>query len=94
MMTKLNELDRRVLESLSGRAKLDALLADHGCPTVRAVALAIQEHEENVSRCLSGHQGRRPTMDRIRDKLAALVSLERADVDTLLGGPLPTSEVA
>lgn len=87
-MARLNEIDRRVMESLTGRAKLDALLADAGFPTVRTLAAKLGEFPDDVSRCLSGHRGRRPTMDRIRTKVADLVALDRAAVDDLLGGPL------
>lgn len=88
-MPRLNEIDRRVLESMTGRAKLDALLMDHGYPTMRSLADAIGEHYTDVSRCLSGHVGqRRPTMSRIRDKVAEVVGLSREAVDDLLGGPL------
>lgn len=87
-MPRLNEIDRRVLGSLTGRAKLDALLTDQGYPTNRAIASALDEFPDDVSRCLSGHQGRKPTMDRIREKIAALVDVDRAVVDELLGGPL------
>lgn len=93
-MPDLNELDRRVLGSLTGRAKLDALLTDAGLPTVRSVAMAFGEAADDVSRCLSGHTGRRPTMDRIRDKIASAVGLERSEVDSLLGGPIPAEGAA
>lgn len=92
-MPSLNELDKRVLDSLTGRAKLDALLTDRGYPTVRALAQGIDEFPDDVSRCLSGHQGRRPTMDRIRNKVAEVIDLDREKVDRLLGGPL-TDEAA
>ena len=87
-MPRLNEIDRRVLDSLTGRAKLDALLEDRGYATNRAIASALDEFPDDVSRCLSGHQGRRPTMDRIRGKLAELVDVPREAVDDMLGGPL------
>jgi hypothetical protein len=87
-MPRLNEIDRRVLESMTGRAKLDALLEEAGHPTVRAVSFALAEFPDDVSRCLSGHQGRRPTMDRIRAKVADMLGLARETVDELLGGPL------
>ena len=83
------DLDERVLATLSDRAKLDSLLADRGMPTVRAVALAFDESAEDVSRCLGGVTDRRPTMNRIRDKLAEGLDLSRATIDGLLGGPLP-----
>lgn len=87
-MPRLNEIDRRVLDSLTGRAKIDALLTDRGIPTVRALALALDEFPDDVSRCLSGHQGRRPTMDRIRDKVAGVLDVDRETIDDLLGGTL------
>ena len=88
-MANQSELDQRVLKSLTGRDKLNALLADQGLPTVRAVALAFLEHEENVSRCLGGSTDRRPTMERIRTKLSKALTLERSELDGLLGGALP-----
>ena len=84
-MPKLNEIDRRVLGALSGRDKLEALLTDHGYPTHRAIAEAMNEEQSDVSRCFHGYEGRWQTMDRIRTKLADLAGLTRAQVDALLG---------
>jgi 2-methylaconitate cis-trans-isomerase PrpF len=87
-MTRITPLDRRVLDSLTGRGKLEALLLDLGYPTVRSLALAIGEPETDVSRALSGERLRRPTMDRIRAKISEVANLSRADIDALLGGSL------
>lgn len=88
-MSKRTDLDQRVLGSLSGRAKIDALLMERGFPTGRSVAEAFNEGSEDVSRCLGGGTGRLPTMHRIRSKLSRALDLERAVLDELLGGPLP-----
>lgn len=88
-MPRLNEIDSRVLESLTGRDKLEALLTDRGYPTVRSIAEATGEFPDDVSRCMGGQRTRRrPTLDRIRTKLADLAGLTREQVDELLGGPL------
>ena len=88
-MSKRTELDQRVLGSLSGRAKLDALLIERGFPTGRSAAEAFNEGAEDVSRCLNGKTDRLPTMHRIRQKLCKALDLERPVLDELLGGPLP-----
>lgn len=93
-MPRLNEIDKRLLDSMTGRAKLDALLTDLGYPTVRTISQAMDESYEDVSRCLNGRgHDRKPTMSRIRDKLADLAGIKRETVDELLGGPL-TDEAA
>ena len=88
-MSKRTDLDQRVLGSLSGRAKLDALLIDRGFPTGRSFAVASNEGSEDVSRCLNGGTDRLPTMHRIRRKLCNALDLERAVLDEFLDGPLP-----
>ena len=88
-MSDAAELDQRILGALSGRAKLDALLADLGFPTVRSVADAFNEAAEDVGRCLSGSADRLPTMHRIRTKLSNALDLKRPMIDDLLGGALP-----
>ncbi len=92
-MVDPTKLDQRVLGSLSGRAKIDALLADLGFPTVRSLAEAFSEGAEDVSRCLSGGTARLPTMHRIRAKLCNALDLDRDTVDELLGGDLPELSV-
>ena len=88
-MSKPTDLDRRVLGSLSGRAKIDALLLEMGFPTVRSFAEASSEASEDVGRCLNRRIVRLPTMHRIRRKLCKALDLERAVLDELLGDPLP-----
>lgn len=78
-------INRRVLASMTGRAKLEALLTDLGYPTLRTIAEAIDEPESEISRCFSGYQGRAGQMDRIRSKVAQLAQIGRDDVDELLG---------
>ena len=88
-MSELTDLDQRVLGSLSGRAKIDALLLARGFPTGRSVAAAFNEGTDDVSRCLNGGTDRLPTMHRIRGKLCKALDLERAILDDLLGEALP-----
>ncbi len=88
-MSKRTALDKRVIGSLSGRAKIDALLIDRGFPTGRSFAEASNEGAEDVSRCLNGGTVRLPTMHRIRRKLCKALDLERPVLDELLDGPLP-----
>ena len=88
-MSETTDLDRRVLGSLSGRAKIDALLMERGFPTVRSVAEAFGELAEDVSRTLSGGSDRLPTMHRIRGKLSKALDVDRAVLDDLLEGALP-----
>ena len=88
-MSKLTDLDQRVIGSLSGRAKIDALLMARGFPTGRSFAEASSEGSEDVSRCLNGGTERLPTMHRIRRKFCKALDLERDVLDELLGGALP-----
>ena len=88
-ISKPTDLDQRVLASLSGRAKIEALLIERGFPTVRSFAEASNEGAEDVSRCLNGGTVRLPTMHRIRRKLCKALDLERPVLDELLDGPLP-----
>ena len=88
-MSKRTDLDQRVLGSLSGREKIDALLMERGFPTGRSFAVASNEGAEDVSRCLMARAERLPTMHRIRRKLCKALDLERAVLDELLEGPLP-----
>lgn len=80
-MPRINEIDRRVLATLTGRDKLKALLAEKGL-NLKAFAERHNEWVENVSRCLSGD---RP-LPEIRDRLAGDLGMSRAEIDRLIDG--------
>lgn len=80
-MPRINELDRRVLATLSGGEKVKALLSDKGL----SLAAFAEKHNlwvQNVSYCVHGD---RP-LPEIREKLAAELDLSRAALDSLIDG--------
>lgn len=80
-MANINEIDRRVLATLTGRDRIKALLAEKGM-TLRDFAEKHNEWVENVSRCIGGE---RP-LPKIRSKLAKELKLKRAEIDSLIDG--------
>lgn len=86
-MARINEIDRQVLATLSGREKLKALLAARGLGLkdfARKHGFWVQE----VSFCI---RGERP-LPEIREKIAEEIELDRSAVDELIDGP--AAEVA
>lgn len=83
-MGAVNELEQRILSGLSGGAKVRALLAERGYPEAAFAAQVIGERPDNVYRCLGGERERWGAMDRIRDKLARLLEVERAELDRMI----------
>jgi hypothetical protein len=77
---RINEIDRKVLGTLTGRDKIKALLRDRGLQ-LRDFAEKHNLWREDVSRCLSGE---RP-LPEVRDHLAEELGLTRAEVDDLIG---------
>lgn len=80
-MAPINDTDRRVLDAMSGRDKIKALLSERGM-TLRAFAEKHNHWVEHVSRCLAGD---RPFQE-IRDALAHELEMERAEIDALIDG--------
>lgn len=78
-MSRINEIDKRVLGTLSGRDKIKALLSEKGL-TVRDFARKHDLWRENVSRCMGG---KRP-LPEIRDALAEELDLPREKIDALI----------
>lgn len=80
-MARINEIDREVLESLTGRDKLKALLSAKGM-TLTDFAKKHNFWVEHVSRCLANE---RPHSE-IRDAMASELGLSREKVDRLIDG--------
>lgn len=76
----MNELDKRVLEGLTGAERIKALLRLAGFDTYREFSIAIGRSIEEVSACLNA---RRPYGE-IRDKLAEILRLDRVEIDALI----------
>jgi hypothetical protein len=76
---RINEIDKRILRTLTGRDRIKALLAERDL-TLKSFAAKHNEWVENVSRCISGD---RP-LPVIRDKLAHELELTRDQVDALI----------
>lgn len=80
-MPRINEVEKRVLEGLSGAEKVKALLAGRG-KTLKDFAREHGEWIESVSACI---RGVRP-LPELRDKLAAELGMTRAAIDELIDG--------
>lgn len=80
-MTRINELDRRVLGALSGADKIKALLKERGLE-LKAFAQQSGEWVQDVSACI---RGERP-LPEIREKLAAELGMSRQAIDQLIDG--------
>jgi len=80
-VSKLNDLDKRVLGALTGRDRIKALLSERGL-SLTAFAEKHNLWVENVSRCISGDR----TLPDIRAKLADELALPQATIDTLIEG--------
>lgn len=78
-MEQINEVDREVLQALSGGEKAKALLKARGM-TLTDFARKYNHWVEDVSRCLGGSQ---PLPD-VRDSLALEFGWQRLQVDQLL----------
>lgn len=81
-MEKLNEIDRRVLETMSGPERIRLLLRNAGFATLRAFADKIGRSQQEVSFCVTGE---RPYPE-IRDALALHLDLRRSEVDAIIKG--------
>lgn len=86
----MSEIDKRVLEGMTGAERLKVLLRQAGFETYRDFAVAKGRYVEEVSMCL---QGRR-RYDEIRDDLAAVLSLGRAEIDRMIDGEPQPAELA
>jgi predicted DNA-binding transcriptional regulator len=80
-MARINEIDRRILATMTGRDRIKALLDEKGL-NLKEFAEKVNEWVENVSRCISGE---RP-LPEVRDKLAEELELTREQVDSLIDG--------
>jgi hypothetical protein len=78
-MPRINEIDRRVLATLTGADKIKGLLAEKGL-TLSTFAEKHGEWVQNVSYCI---RGQRP-LPEIRGKLAVELGLPRETVDRLI----------
>lgn len=81
-MSRINEVDRQVLEALPGADKIKALLQSKRGLSVKEFAGKHSEWPERVSDCI---RGVRPH-PQIRDALAAELDLSRKAVDELIDG--------
>lgn len=79
-MPSINELDRDVLNALSGAEKIKALLRSRGLE-LQSFAEKYNHWTANVSRCIHGKQER----PEIRDDLAEELGLTRDHIDHLIG---------
>jgi hypothetical protein len=84
----MSELDKRILESLTGAERIRALLRGKGYPTHREFAVATGRYVEEVSMCLTGAR----RYDEIREDLARILEVDRAEVDRLIDGDQPAAE--
>lgn len=80
-MARINEVDRRVLDALSGGEKIKALLKERGLDLM-GFAEKHGEWVQNVSYCIRGD---RP-LPGIRDKIAAELEMDRSAIDRLIDG--------
>lgn len=80
-MTRINALDQRVLEALTGREKIKVLLSEKGL-SLTEFAERHNHWVENVSRCLSGER----RLSEVRDNLAAELEMPRRQLDELIDG--------
>lgn len=80
LMGRINEIDQRVLATLTGGEKIKALLAEKGL-TLKDFARAHGEWVENVSACIRGER----QLPEVRDALATELGLTREQVDELIG---------
>lgn len=80
-MPRINEIDRRILETMTGRDRIKALLREQGMG-LKEFAEAENEWVENVSRCIGGGSPH----PEIREKLAARLDLTRPEIDRLIDG--------
>lgn len=78
-MARINEMDREVLEILSGGEKLKALLRSKGM-SLKDFAKKYNHWVSDVSRCLSGER----EYAEIRNDLATEFGWTREQVDKLL----------
>lgn len=78
----MNEVDKQVLEGLTGAERVKALLRRAGFESYRDFGIAIGRSIEEVSMCLNG---RRPYGE-IRDRLAERLDLPRDEIDRLIDG--------
>jgi predicted DNA-binding transcriptional regulator len=81
-MARINEIDRRVLATLSGGDKVKGLLAERGL-NLKEFAEKHGEWVQNVSYCI---RGERP-LPAIRDKIATELEMDRAAIDALIDAP-------
>lgn len=81
MASRINEIDRQVIEALPGSEKIKALLSKRGL-SLKEFAGKHGEWPEMVSDCI---RGARPLAE-IREKLAAELELDRATIDALIDG--------
>jgi hypothetical protein len=80
-MPRINEIDMRVIATLSGAEKIKALLGEKGM-TLKDFARTHNEWVENVSACI---RGVRP-LPAVRDLLAAELAMSRERLDELIDG--------
>lgn len=80
-MDGINEIDQRVLATLTGRDRIKALLQERGL-SLKGFAEKHNEWVENVSRCIAGE---RP-LPELREKIAVELGLQRREVDRLIDG--------
>lgn len=78
----MNEVDRQVLEGLTGAERIKALLRRAGFESYREFGIAAGRSIEEVSMCLNG---RRPYGE-IRDQLAEKLGLSRDEIDRIIDG--------
>ena len=87
-MPRINEIDRKVLEAMSGEDRLRALIRGAGFDTIRELARALHAFPPEVSMCLNRHR----EYPEIRDAIAEELDLTREQVDQMI--PWPPEAVA
>lgn len=87
----MSELDKRILDGLTGDEKIRALLRTKGFGTYREYGISRGFSISELSLCF---RGSRPYPE-IRDALATDLELDRDEIDHLIDGPpSPVAEVA
>ncbi len=78
-MGRINEIDRRVLATLTGSDRIKALLSERGL-NLKDFARQQNEWVENVSACIRGER----QLPEVRDQLAETLDLTREQIDALI----------
>lgn len=89
MSSAINEIDAEVLASLTARDRLKALLKRRRGWSIKRAAKEMNEYAGDVSKVMAGQL---PGSE-IRDGLAEILGLTRAELDRIIDGPETTTGV-